>query len=319
MTTFILRRLLQWLPVLLVSSIVVFVIVRALPGDVVDVIAGPDAGPETLAAIREAYGLDQPLPLQYLFWLWQLVQGQLGISYIYNVDIAGLIASRIPNSLLLATTALCIAVLIGVPAGLIAGMRNGKWPDWIVSTGSAVAIATPDFWFGMIAIMIFAVSLGWLPAGGADGSFSDIGMLVRSLILPAATLALTGTAILARFTRSAAIETLDENFIRTARAKGLLPGRIIVNHVLRNSLVPVVTMMGIIFGRMLGGAVVIESLFAWPGIGRLLVQSILNRDYGVVQAILVLLVVFFLVINLIIDLLYAVLDPRIRTAMENGK
>lgn len=319
MTTYVLRRLLQWLPVLLVSSILVFAVVRALPGDAADVIAGPDASEEVVEAVRKAYGLDQPLPVQYLAWLRQLLQGDLGKSYIYHLDVGTLILDRVPQSLLLAGVALLIAVVIGIPAGLVAGLRNGRWPDWMVSGGTAVAIALPDFWFGMLAILLFSVSLGWLPPGGFEGLFDNPVGFYLSLVLPAVTLALTGTAVLARFTRSAVIETLGEDYVRTARAKGLKQSRIVFRHILRTSLVPVITMMGILFGRMLGGAVVIESLFAWPGVGRLLVQSIINRDYGVVQGVLVLLVVFFLAINLIVDLLYAAVDPRIRYAIEDNK
>lgn len=319
MTTYVLRRILQWLPVLLVSSILVFAVVRALPGDAADVIAGPDATKEVVEAVRQAYGLDQPLPVQYFAWLGQLAQGNMGMSYTYHMDAGPLILSRVPNSLLLAGLALALAVVIGVPTGLVAGLRNGKLPDLLVSGGTAVAIALPDFWFGMLVIMLFSVTLGWLPPGGLGSlAISPWGFL-SSLVLPAATLALTGTAVLARFTRSAVIETLSEDYVRTARAKGLKPLRVTTRHILRNSLVPIITMMGILFGRMLGGAVVIESLFAWPGVGRLLVQSIINRDYAMVQGILVLLVLFFLAINLIVDLLYAAVDPRIRYAMEDNK
>lgn len=319
MMTYVLRRILQWLPVLLVSSILVFAVVRALPGDAADVIAGPDASEEVVEAVRQAYGLDQPLPVQYFAWLGQLAQGNMGSSYTYHMDAGPLILSRVPNSLLLAGLALGLAVLIGVPTGLVAGLRNGKWPDWLASGGTAVAIALPDFWFGMLVILLFSVTLGWLPPGGLESLFSNPSGFLPSLVLPTVTLALTGTAVLARFTRSAVIETMGEDYVRTARAKGLKPFRVTMRHILRNSLVPVITMMGILFGRMLGGAVVIESLFAWPGVGRLLVQSIINRDYSIVQGVLVLLVLFFLAINLIVDLLYAAVDPRIRYAMEDNR
>jgi peptide/nickel transport system permease protein len=314
MATYVIRRILQWIPVLFVSSILIFAVVHALPGDIADVLAGMDATPETVESIRQAYGLDQPLPVQYVLWLSHAVQGDFGTSYIYHRPNAELIFGRLPYSLLIAVTALLVAVLIGVPAGLYAGVRRGRFGDWIVSATTAGAIATPDFWFGIVAILVFAVALGWLPPGGFVSAFDDPAGFLLCLIMPSFTLALHGAAVLARFTRNAVLETLGEDYVRTARAKGISAGQVLRRHVLRNSLVPIVTMMGILLGRMLGGAVVIESVFAWPGVGRLLVQSIINRDYGVVQGIFILLVFFFLLLNLIVDLMYGVLDPRIRFA-----
>ncbi|HTJ59222.1 MAG TPA: ABC transporter permease [Devosiaceae bacterium] len=312
MASYIIRRILQWIPILVLSSILMFAVVRAMPGDAADAIAGPDATPDVVAAVRAEYGLDRPLPVQYLAWISHFVRGDFGTSYIYHTDNAALIFSRIPNSLLLAVCALVLAILIGLPAGLYAAVRGGKLGDLIVSTATAAAIATPDFWFGIVAILLFAVTLNWLPPGGLISPTDDPVQFLLSLILPSFTLALHGAAVLARFTRSAVLETLGEDYVRTARAKGISPFRVLRRHVLRNALVPIVTITGIMLGRMLGGAVVIESVFAWPGVGRLLVQSISNRDYGVVQAILVLLVFFFLLLNLVVDLLYALIDPRIR-------
>jgi ABC-type dipeptide/oligopeptide/nickel transport system permease component len=210
-------------------------------------------------------------------------------------------------------------MLIGLPAGLYAGVRSGRLGDLIVSATTAAAIATPDFWFGIVFILIFAVALNWLPPGGFVSGFDDPLQFILCLIMPSLTLTLHGAAVLARFTRSAVLETLGEDYVRTARAKGISPFQLLRRHVLRNSLVPIVTIMGILLGRMLGGAVVIESVFAWPGIGRLLIQSISNRDYGVVQAILVLLVFAFLLLNLIVDLIYGILDPRIRVTGETAE
>lgn len=319
MTSYIIRRVLQWIPMLVLSSILMFAIVRAMPGDAADVIAGPDATPDVVAAIRSEYGLDRSLPAQYVAWITHFVTGDFGVSYIYHTENADLIFSRIPYSLLIAACALLLAVLIGLPAGLYAGTRNAKFGDYIVSVATAAAIATPDFWFGIVAILTFAVALNWLPPGGFISGFDDPVQFLLCLIMPSLTLALHGAAVLARFTRNAVLETLGEDHVRTARAKGIAPFQLLRRHVLRNSLIPIVTITGILLGRMLGGAVVIESVFAWPGIGRLLIQSIANRDYGVVQAILVLLVFAFLVLNLIIDLIYGILDPRIRMAGENAE
>jgi len=318
MITYLVRRILQWIPVLLISSIIVFAVVRSLPGDPADVIAGADATPEVVEQIRLEYGLDRPLPEQYLSWLRHIAVGEFGTSYIYHRDIGELIFSRLPYSMLIAVTGLLTAVMIGIPAGLYAGLREGRLADWITSFASALAIATPDFWFGIVMILIFSVSLGLLPPGGFVSGFDSPLGFIAGLIMPSLTLALHGTAMLMRFTRNAVIDTLGQDYVRTARAKGLAKSRIVGWHVLRNSLIPIITMTGILLGRMLGGAVVIEAVFAWPGIGRLLVQSIINRDYGVVQGVLIILVLFFLILNLIVDLLYGVVDPRIRLARETG-
>ncbi|WP_413733925.1 ABC transporter permease [Sodalis sp. RH21] len=317
MAAYLIRRILQWIPVLLVSSVIVFAVVRAMPGDPADMIAGPDASREDVQRIRAEYGLDRAQPVQYAAWLGHMVRGDFGVSYIYHRDNRELIFSRLPFSLLIAGTALLTALAIGVPFGLAAGLGEGKIIDWLASLVSSLAVATPNFWFGMLAILLFAVTLGWLPPGGFISADESVSGFLRSLVLPTFTLGLHGAAVLIRSTRNAVIDALGEGYIRTARAKGLSRRRIIYWHVLRNSLLPIVTMTGILLGRMLGGAVVIESVFAWPGIGRLLVQSIINRDYGMVQGILIILVLFFLVLNLVVDVLYGTLDPRIRLARGN--
>lgn len=313
MTGFILRRLLlQMLPVLFVSSVVVFGIVRLIPGDTAAVLAGPDATSEALARIRDQFGLDEPLPVQYLIWLKGVLTGDMGTSYVSGLPVTELIAQRIPATLELAVGGLLVATLVGIPAGVGAAVRAGKPVDWVVSTTSNVLIAVPNFWLGILGILFFAVGLGWLPPGGRVPFLQDPITAVQFLALPVIALCAHALAILTQYTRSSVIDTLHENYIRTARAKGLAPRYIIGQHALRNALVPVVTMMAILFGRMIGGAVVVESVFAWPGIGRLLIGSIGNRDYGVVQGVLLLLVLVFLVINLVVDICYAALDPRIQ-------
>src|SRR5476649_1901218 len=296
MFAYLLRRLLQWIPVLLFSSIVVFAAVRAMPGDPAELIAGPDATPADVQLIRAQYGLDRSLPVQYAAWLGHMARGDFGVSYIYHCDNRELILSRLPFSLLIAATALLCALAVGVPLGLAAGLGQGTTIDWVASLFASLAIATPNFWFGMLGILLFAVTLGWLPPGGFVSLDDSVSGFFLALVLPTLTLGLHGAAVLMRATRGAAIDTLGEGYIRTARAKGLGRWRIIYRHVLRNSLLPIATMAGMLLGRMLGGAVVIESVFAWPGIGRLLVQSIINRDYGMVQGILIVLVLVFLLL-----------------------
>jgi peptide/nickel transport system permease protein len=250
--------------------------------------------------------------LQYLSWLSNVVQGNFGDSLIYNLSAAELIVSRIPASLVLAVSALIIATMVGIPLGVAAALREGGVVDWVVSAASALMLATPNFWFGILVILLFAVHLGWLPPGGYVPLDQGPGQALPYLLLPAVTLAFNEIAILARFTRASLLEVLNDDYIRTARAKGASSARLIVKHALRNAMIPIVTMMGILFGNAAGGVIVIETVFAWPGLGRLLVQSIGARDYPVVQGALLVLVLIFLLINLLVDLLYGALDPRIR-------
>lgn len=312
MVSFVVRRLIQWVPMLLISSVVLFLMVRTMPGDVVDVLAGAHASDEAIAAIRADYGLDRPLAVQYMAWLEQTLQGNFGKSFVYHRDIGDLITSRLPYSLVLALAALAISAAIGVPAGVWAATHRGGRGDLAISVMAAGAIAMPGFWFAILCIMVFSVNLSWLPPGGTGGGFENPAGFLVSLILPSLALALNGVAILSRFTRGAVLEVLRADHVRTAVAKGLQRGKIMRRHVLRNAMVPITTMASILFGRMLASAVLIETVFAWPGIGRLLVQSISNRDYGVVQALLVLLVFFFLFLNLVVDITYGLFDPRIR-------
>ncbi|MGI8880244.1 MAG: ABC transporter permease [Jatrophihabitans sp.] len=308
------RRALQWLPVLFVSSVVVFSIVHLLPGDPAVALAGPDASSSVVESLRRSLGLDRPLPVQYVEWLGRALHGDFGDSYVYHSPASGLIFSRLPASLVLAVSALVLALLFAIPAGVISAVREGGVVDKAVSALTSFMIATPNFWFGILIVLLFAARLNWLPAGGYVSITENPGVAIQYLIMPAAALGLNGAATLARFTRTSLLDVLNDDFIRTARAKGATPIRLIVRHALRNSLVPLLTMIGIVFGHTIGGAVIVESVFAWPGIGRLLVQSIGSRDYSVVQGLLLILVLLFLIINLIVDVLYGVLDPRIRVS-----
>ena len=315
---YLLRRILEWLPVLLISSIIVFAISHAMPGDLADMLAGPDATASDVDMIRQQYGFDRSIPVQYLHWLRHVIQGDFGISYIYHRPNSEIIFSRLPHSLILAICAFLLALLLGVTLGLLAGLKPGKSVDNIVIFIASLILAVPNFWFGLLAISIISVFMGWLPPGGYVSWEESPIEFLQSLILPSITLALHPTAVLMRFTRNAVSEILNESFVRAAKAKGLSRQRIIFRHILRNSLLTIVTITGIILGRMLGGAVIIESVFAWPGIGRLLVQSIINRDYGMVQGILLIIVTFFMVVNLLVDLLYSLIDPRISLSREKN-
>ncbi|WP_165368160.1 ABC transporter permease [Phytoactinopolyspora endophytica] len=316
MTRYIVWRIAQFVPVLLISSFVIFMIMHWAPGDPASLLAGDDAGPEEINAIQAELGLDRPVIVQFVDWLAGALTGDFGVSYINGQQAADLIFSRVGPTLQLALTSIVIAILIAIPIGCLAALRPNGLLDRIITGLTTLPIAIPNFWLAIVAIIVFSLYLGILPAGGY-APFSD-GPLeaLKYLILPAFALASDQMAILIRYSRTAMIESLSEDYIRTAVSKGISRMRVVLRHGLRNALVPVVTMLGIMLGHMLSGAMIIESIFAWPGMGRLLVQSITNRDYLVVQGVLLLMVAWFALINLIVDLLYGAIDPRIRLGQQ---
>jgi len=305
MLTYIVRRLLVALPTLLGVATVVFSLLRLLPGDPAVIIAGPTATPETIQHIREQLGLTLPLWEQYLGFLGRLVHGDLGDSTRTGAPVVQEIFTRAPFTVELAVTSLALAIAIGVAAGVFAATRRNGGADLGVSGAAVFGVSMPTYWLGLMLIIVFAVNLHWLPAAGADRG-------VVSLVLPAVTLALFSMGLVARQTRSAMLEVLGQDFVRTARAKGAPRPAVLVRHALRNALLPIVTTIGLQFGTLLGGAVLTETVFAWPGVGRLLVDSIGSRDYPVVQGVVLMLSGSFIMINLVTDLVYAYVDPRIR-------
>jgi peptide/nickel transport system permease protein len=312
MGAFLARRILEAIPVVILATVAIFLGLRLIPGDPALILAGQDATPETLAAIRQANGLDQPLPVQYGIWLNNVAHGDLGVSFFTRAPVAQLLAQRTPATLELGLAAMVVSVLLALPTGIQAAVRQHRPVDWLVSGFNGLAVAVPSFWLGILAILLFSLGLGWLPPGGRGDFTRDPLGEMKFLLLPALTLALPGVAAISRLVKASMLEVLSDDFVRTARAKGVAETGVIWRHALRNALVPVVTVLGLQFGRRLGGAVITESVFSWPGIGRLIRDSIGNRDYAVVQACLLLLVVAFIAINLLTDVLYGVLDPRIR-------
>jgi peptide/nickel transport system permease protein len=303
--TYIVRRVLVAIPTLLGVATVVFSLLRLLPGDPAIIIAGPTATPEAIVNIRHQLYLDQPLWQQYLGFLGRLLRGDLGISTRTGGPVTQEIFARLPYTAELALTSLVLAIVVGVAAGVIAATRRNTGADLGISGSAVFGVSMPTYWLGMMLSIVFAVQLRVLPAAGAD-----LGLV--SLVLPTVTLALFSMGLVARQTRSAMLEVLGQDFVRTARAKGAGRRTVLVRHALRNALLPIVTTIGLQFGALLGGAVLTESVFAWPGVGRLLVDSISARDYPVVQGVVLLLSVAFIVINLLTDLIYAYVDPRIR-------
>jgi len=305
-------RLVSALPVLAIVSLLSFGIVWIVPGDVAAEMAGPTATAEELARLRERLGLTRPWHEQLIGWYGALLGGDLGESILLRQGVGAAIVERLPVTLSLTFTALAIAFVCGTALGVVAAVRAGQAADRAAMGTALIGFSLPDFWLGLVFVYVFAVLLGWLPTGGYVAFTSDPLGWARSMLLPAVTLALAQMGLFARMTRAAMLEVLRQDYVRTARAKGM-PGWIVVGkHALRNALIPVVTVAGIACGVLLGGAVVIESVFSLPGVGRLIVGAIQRRDYPVIQGGLLLTATIFVLVNLVVDLLYAALDPRIR-------
>jgi peptide/nickel transport system permease protein len=318
MAVFLLRRFATFLLTLLVASAVVFAVLELLPGNAAEVILGDTATPESLAALNAKLGLDRPPLQRYLEWVGGLARGETASSISYDTPTAELIAERLRVTLPLAVLAMLMTVVLSLALGLYAASRHNRLGDVGVMAASQIGIAIPNFWFAILLILLFAVKLQWVSAGGFPGwSEDDGGGLwegLQALILPAVALALVQAAILARVTRSAVLEVMREDFVRTARAKGLSRRQALWRHVLRNAMIPVLTVMGLQFANLITGTIVIENVFVLPGIGRLVFQAISNRDLVVVRDVVMLLAAVVVVVNFIVDLLYALIDPRLRQA-----
>lgn len=300
---YILRRLVLTIPVLIGVSILVFAMVRLIPGDPALAIAGPHATEQFIAQVREQYHLDEPLPVQYWIFVRDVMRGDLGVSTFSRRPVTQEIRERFPRTVELTLGAMLIATAVGVGAGVVSATRRNSWFDNAGMVAALMGVAAPVFWLALMLQLLFSVRLGWLPATGRGTP--------AHLILPSITLGLSTAGLIARITRSSMLDVLRAEYITTARSKGLSEQLVVAKHALKNAMIPVITVIGLQFGILLGGAVLTESVFAWPGVGRLLVDSILARDYPVVQGTVLLLALTFVGINLVVDLLYAVLDPRI--------
>ncbi len=303
MFQYVIKRLLSTLPVLVGISLIAFLLLRALPGDPAQVIAGEMATQEAIESIRAQLGLNKPLYTQYGIFLANLARLNLGKSARTGQSVVSEIWSRLPNTILLAVVSTAIACLLGIPAGILSAVRHYTLVDYVVMVAALFGLSMPVFWLGLMLIIVFSVKLHLLPAGG-------IGTLSH-LILPSFALAFFSTAFIARMTRSSMMEVMGQEFITTARSKGLLERVVILKHALRNAFIPIITVVGLQFGSLLGGAVLTETVFAWPGIGRLIVDSILARDYPMVQGVILVFALLYILVNLLVDILYAYIDPRI--------
>lgn len=314
---YMLKRITYNIPVLLLLTIFAFSMIRLLPGDPADIILSGEAGaedPVIRAALRKELGLDKPIILQYGIWLWRAIRGNFGKSVYTQEEALKLIMDRFPATLMLSFFSMIVSIMIALPAGIISAVKRNKIADYISMTFALFGISIPEFWFGIMLILTFSLWLRWLPSMGYVSPFEDFFGSFKYLILPAVALGLRMAAVVTRMTRSSMLDELGQDYVRTARAKGLPERTVIFLHTLKNALIPTVTIVGLQFGTILGGTVVIEMVFSWPGLGQLIVNSILTRDYLVVQAAIFLLAIFFLAVNLMVDFVYTLLNPRISLA-----
>jgi peptide/nickel transport system permease protein len=312
MGRYIVQRVLAAFPVLLIVTLISFCIMQLVPGDPAVVMAGPQATAKEIEQVRVQLGLDKPFLTQLGTWLYGLLQGDLGRSILLGRGVSQAIAERLPITLTLAFLSFMLTIAIGIPAGIIAALRQNTWIDQTVMTIALIGVSLPNFWLGLMLIIFFSVVLDLLPAGGYVSLAQGFWPWFKSLLLPSLSLGLLQMGLLARITRSTMLEVLRQDYIRTARAKGLPMFKVVAKHAFKNALIPIVTIIGIIFSLLLTGSVVIETVYSLPGLGRLLATSIFSRDYPVIQGGLLLTAAMFVGINLLVDVLYAFLDPRVR-------
>jgi len=315
MAAYLIRRVFTLLPILFLMSLIVFTLIRLVPGDPIDVMYGSEGMDEVRrAALRYELGLDDSIVVQYVKWLGRALTGDLGRSYKAQMPVIELIAQRFPATLFLSMAALLFSLLLAIPLGVIAAIKRNTWADFAAMGFAIFGISIPNFWAGIMLALIFAVYLRWLPSIGYVSPVSDFGKFLQHLLLPAVTLGWSLAGTTSRLTRSSMLEELGKDYVRTARGKGLTEQVVLLGHALRNALIPTVTMVGLQLGFLFGGAVVVETVFAWPGIGLLVVDSIFGRDYPVVQGVILVIAVLVVMVNLMVDLIYTLLDPRIRLA-----
>lgn len=315
MTRFMLSRLASAVPVLLIVSVVVFGMIHLTPGDPAAIMLGPEASPEDVAALRTQLGLDESLPIQYLSWMGGVLTGDLGQSIFLRMGVGTAVFQQIQPTLWLAITAELIAVTIAIPAGIFAARRQGRFGDLAVISGAILGTSLPSFLLGLLLILVFSVGLGWLPSAGYVPPSAGLTPFLRTIILPALALAVMQAALIARMTRTSMIDTLHQNFVTVSRAKGLSTRAVTLKHALRNSALPILTVVAQSFGLLITGAIVIETVFNIPGIGQLTINAITRRDYPVIQGVVLVTASIYVFINLVVDVLYGVLDPRVRVAV----
>ena len=312
MIAFIIRRLLQTVIVLFMVSLIVFSILQVLPGDPARTLLGPEASPEQVEQIREELGLNRSLPVQYFTWVGNAIQGDLGKSIAFREDVTGIIGEHLPKTIYISILSMVLAIIIGVPAGIIAAIKRGGKIDSLISVVANFGMAVPAFWLAVLCIYFFSLKLGWFPVQGYTSPFEDFWLSTQQVIMPVICLAFAALASFARQTRSAMLEVIMQDFTRTARSKGLKEGTIIIKHTLKNAIIPVITLVGLQVRNIVGSTIFIEQVFNIPGMGRLVVQSIFNQDFVVVQGCVLVIAIIVALTNLLIDISYGYADPRIR-------
>lgn len=316
MYKYILKRLLMLIPVLLGATFLVFCIMDLSPGDPAINILGADASQESIASLREELGLNQPLLVRYARFIGNLLQGDLGVSYKNNLSVMGQILDKLPNTFILAMTGMIVAVLLGIPVGIISAKKQYTIFDNVAMVITLIGAASPAFWLGLMLVIIFSLKLGWFPSAGMGSGFAGTAV---SLVLPAFTLGINTAALVARMTRSSMLEVIRQDYIDTARAKGVKESTITYRHMLKNALIPIITVVGLQFGVLLGGSVMTETVFSWPGVGRFVVEAIKTKDTPSVLGAVVVLCILFTFVNLFVDILYAYVDPRIKSQYKTGR
>lgn len=313
MIHFLARRVVVLVPVLFFMSVIVFAVLRLIPGDPVDVIVGAEqVDPDVRRALRAELGLDLSLPHQYARWVARVLRGDLGRSVRSQDDVLGLIADKFPKTLLLAVASAGVAVVVALPLGIVAALYRNTIADYGAMLFALLGVSIPNFWLGILLVIAFALQLAWLPSQGYASLLAQPAQALKHLILPALTLGLAMAGVVTRMVRSSVLEEIGREYVRTARAKGMSERAVVWKHALKNALIPTVTVIGLQFGTLLGGAVVVEQVFSWPGIGWLAVQAIFARDYPIVQGVVLVVGVFFVLVNTLVDILYTLLDPRVR-------
>jgi len=314
MFDFLFRRLAQIVPTLIFVSMLIFGLQQLLPGDPAVILAGEERDPAVVAYLHEKMHLDDALPVRYAYWVGGVLRGDLGESVRTQQPVLGLIAQKLPVTLELAVLAMAIALAIGIPAGIVSAVGRGRWWDTAANAFALWGLSTPNFWLGILMILLFSVQLGWLPASGYVSPFDDLGANLAAMVMPAFVLGNAIAAVLMRHTRSAMLQVLSADYVRTARAKGLTERSIVVKHALRNALTPIITLGALEFGTLLSGTVLTEQVFTIPGFGKLIVDSVFNRDYAVVQGVVLVTATTYIVLNLLADLAYFAANPRLRRA-----
>lgn len=312
MLRYILNRLLVAIPTLFLVTVFVFLLTKLLPGDPLLVLAGEDRDPETIAALREQYRMNDPLLFQYGYWLMDVLRGDLGISLRTGLPVTELIKQKLPVTIQLAVMSMFFALLVGIPAGVLSAVKKGTAIDYITNIFALSGLSVPNFWLGIMMILLFAVNLGWLPASGYVEPWHDFKRSFMTMLMPSIVLGTAIAGTLMRHTRSAMLGVLQADYVRTARAKGLREGVVVRHHAFRNALLPIVTLSALLFGELLAGAVLTEQIFTIPGFGKMIVDAVFTRDYAVVQGVVLVTATMFILVNLLADVLYVVLNPRMR-------